>query len=82
VTTGHLPNFKREAERQWIIPFHCGTLWTSSPPPDWVFGAEHCLIFPDPIKICFLANHKSFLESWHFDHALDDAMIRLKQILA
>lgn len=52
------------------------------PPPDWVFGAEHCLIFPDPIKICFLANHKSFLESWHFDHALDDAMIRLKQILA
>jgi hypothetical protein len=44
--------------------------------------AGHYLLFPDHIKICFLSNKKSFLESWQFDRALSDAMIKLKQILS
>lgn len=44
--------------------------------------AGHYLLFPDHIKICFLSNKKSFLESWPFDRALNDAMIKLKQILS
>jgi hypothetical protein len=44
--------------------------------------AGHYLLFPDHIKICFLSNKKSFLESWQFDQALNDAMIKLKQILS
>lgn len=44
--------------------------------------AGHYLLFPDHIKICFLSNKKSFLESWRFDQALKDAMIKLKQILS
>jgi Choline/Carnitine o-acyltransferase len=44
--------------------------------------AGHYLIFPDHIKICFLSSEVSFLESWEFDRALADAMMKLKQILA
>jgi Choline/Carnitine o-acyltransferase len=44
--------------------------------------AGHYLLFPDHIKICFLSNERSFLESWQFDQALEDAMIKLKQILS
>jgi Choline/Carnitine o-acyltransferase len=43
--------------------------------------AGHYLLFPDHIKICFLANKKSFLESWSFDQALGAAMIKLETIL-
>lgn len=44
--------------------------------------AGHYMLFPDHIKICFLSSKKSFLESWQFDRALNDAMIKLKQILS
>lgn len=44
--------------------------------------AGHYLIFPDHIKTCFLANERSFLESWQFDRSLADAMMKLKQILS
>jgi hypothetical protein len=44
--------------------------------------AGHYMLFPDHIRICFLSNKKVFLESWPFDRALNDAMIRLKHILS
>jgi hypothetical protein len=44
--------------------------------------AGHYLIFPDHIKTCFLANERSFLESWQFDRSLEDAIIKLKRILS
>jgi hypothetical protein len=44
--------------------------------------AGHYLFFPDHIKICFPSHEKSFLDSWPFDRALNDAMIKLRHILS
>lgn len=51
------------------------------------FARDNCLagnylLFPDHVRVCFLSNKRSFLESWAFDRALNDAMIKLKQILS
>jgi hypothetical protein len=44
--------------------------------------AGHYLIFPDHIKICFLSREKSFLQTWEFDRALREAVMKLKRILS
>jgi hypothetical protein len=44
--------------------------------------AGHYLLFADHIKTCFLSNERSFLECWEFDRTLNDAMVKLIQILS
>jgi hypothetical protein len=44
--------------------------------------AGNYLIFPDHIRICFLSNKRSFLESWPVDEALSKAITELTTILA
>jgi hypothetical protein len=50
------------------------------------FARDECLagnylIFPDHIKICFLAKNEEFVAAWPFDQALEHAIVRLRNIL-
>ena len=44
--------------------------------------AGHYMFFADHIRICFVSGQQDFLQSWPFDRALSDAMIKLRRILS